>query len=957
MRGTLQFDAKFAETFSAEIAKIKSRKPTCDGTQELTSYQEAAVLACTVLDRLLVVHATGSGKTRAMHGVLDNKLGDIRPKVILVPDEPIKANFYSQVKRGDTNLAKFAKLNENEDTEITLNLTGSSLNDYKTAVEHYKRGIDRRMGYNAPLRASTFNDAYNLTKLTCSLSEALLKMASKQACFAAPPEKDTIFKPAYGLSKDKQVGHNPFNNKIVVVDEAHRLLENTKQNDILLEALRTADNAQIYFFTATPVDEKNLAVPNALLAVIKNTPFLNPSAEQQTLQASSSNHGYISFYYNFDEPFYPRTIPYLNVLHTPPDEPLSNVVVARIVFTELYGPNLKTYIKFHTEFLRKQNDKHIKAATALKTTSLYSDGQAARHVPSKLQYGTAAFFSKFNKFDCLIEHLTNETLKTVVLFTTGGLVAFQTFLERQHSDKLFTPEVGISRNVHQPQVGASLFKIGFLRDKRDKRRNETVLTAFNKSDNLTGTKLTVLCITEEFGTGVDFHAVRRIILTGPPQSASSYFQYIGRGLRMCKHFSLPPSERTMKVEMLVATFDANRTLGDLEQQEQQLHQQDLTVDEIMLVELRNDILLYRARMAEFSKDAIDKTWYHSEWASNLTSSDDLETVCRKRDESNQTDALSFTIQPPGQLLPDDAQTLPTSTTYPNTTNTTNNNNYNNNYNNYNPDDVACKDEVTTTEMANQHAVMSNFKNFQSAFQHFERFVQHSCVSYSKETGKLVFDFDGMLGWLVSNVFNGLTSLKVEMDELLVRYVDDDACAAALGVVKASVQQDELPLDMQKAIQTAVLARGVQRCLREFSQVLVVLASSIAKVSKTALLWPFVSVLLEDDFLGGARAAHVLAIDTLLRHMVDPREFGFVNPAYKHVNLSEAKRSSLKTTKQKASTLSKYMSDFAKDHLAAQALYIVRCALSQLLFFCSFCSFCTLELCFIVLFKLAQACPT
>ena len=248
----------------------------------------------------------------------------------------------------------------------------------------------------------------------------------------------------------------------------------------------------------------------------------------------------------------------------------------------------------------------------------------------------------------------------------------------------------------------------------------------------------------------------------------------------------------------------------------------------------------------------------------------------------------------------------------------------NNNNNNKPDNLAFM--VSTTEMANQHAVMSNFKTYKSAFEHFERFVQHSCVSYSKETGKLVFDFDGMLGWLVSNVFGNLPSLKVEMNDLLVRYVDDDACAAALGVVKASVQQDELPHDMQAAIQAAVLARGVQRCLREFSQVVVVLCSSIAKVSKSALLWPFVSVLLEDDFLGGARAAHVLAVDTLLRHMVDPREFGFVNPAYKHINLSEATRTSWKVPKQKASTLSKYMSDFAKDHLAAQALYIVRCLL-------------------------------
>jgi hypothetical protein len=232
-------------------------------------------------------------------------------------------------------------------------------------------------------------------------------------------------------------------------------------------------------------------------------------------------------------------------------------------------------------------------------------------------------------------------------------------------------------------------------------------------------------------------------------------------------------------------------------------------------------------------------------------------------------------------------------------------------------------EVSTNDMASQHSVMPNFQSARSAFDAFERFVQHSCVSYSSESGKMVFEFDNMLNWLKANVFGDLPSLKVEMDDLLVRYVDDDACAAALGVVKASVQQDEMPQDVQAAIRTAVLARGVQRCLREFSQVVVVLASSIANVGKTVLLWPFVSVLLEDDFLGGARAAHVLAIDTLLRHMVDPREFGFINPAYKHINLSDATRKALQTSTQKALDLSNHMSDFAKDHLSAQALCVVR----------------------------------
>ena len=701
LRGTNNFDDKFAVTFSEQVNHIKAQRPTCEGNQQLTNYQQGAVLACTVLDRLLIVHATGSGKTKTMHAMLDNKLGDIRPKVVLVPHESIMSNFYKDIEDGQTNLGKYAKLHKNGSTADTLEVKGPLLRSYREAVKKYVDSngtTTSNLGYNSPLRAYTFNDAYHWTKIDGQPQSAVRAMAVNEACFLAPPDKDTIFKDYYGLTaKDQQVEgslrRNPFNNKIIVVDEAHKLLEDTLQNSILLEALRTSRNSQIYFFTATPIDENTTpSAINPLLAVVKNKSFLSYDqqhvvANQTSIedQTGQNNQGYVSFYYNFDEPFYPRTIPYLNVLHAPPDVPLSTLVVARIVFTELYGENLKNYKEAHRAF---EHNTKSKADAARKATSFYSD-RGAYHMPSYMHSDVVKFYRVFNKFDCLVRHLTDRSLKTIVLFTTDGAAAFQKFLQAVHKDKMFTPSpTSLSRHVASNTTTSttsttSTFKIGFLRNEDDKN---VVLPAFNDASNLTGSKLAVLCITKAFGTGVDFHAVRRIILTGPPESASTYFQNIGRGLRLCKHYGLPHSERTLEVEMLVATFDDNRVLDDLEQ-----HQLDdnnnnlanLTVDEIMLIQLRHDIQTHRAKMAEFSKDAIDRTWYNSEWASQSGghTSDELYTVCLKRDESDPTDSLAGVVAAPDRVLPSDAQTTnyvapPTSNTYPSTNNNTNN--YNNN---------------------------------------------------------------------------------------------------------------------------------------------------------------------------------------------------------------------------------------------------------------------------------------
>jgi superfamily II DNA or RNA helicase len=646
--GTPSFDQAFGHAFRAQIAEIESLVPTCDDSQ-LKNYQQGAVLACTVLDRVLVVHATGSGKTRIMHSVLDNKLGDIRPKVVLVPNEKVRDNFYKDVVTYQTVMGKYATFNRrsNETTEDTLSLKQPLILEYKTRCQAYNISAttsNNNVAYNAPLRAFVFANAYHVATLSGNQTESFSKMEANKPCFKRVGDQYTIFKPDYGLTQnDRQNDEprlNPFNNKIIVVDEAHELLANTSENTILLEALRTAVNSQVYFFTATPVDESRQADKsnNPLLAVVKNQRFANLRRSQTDAQnlafvntqqtVTTTNHGFVSFYYKFDEPFYPRTIPFLNVLHLAPDEELPELVLGRIVFTKLHHENEAAY-----RLLHKSNqttiDKLVRA-----TTSKYNDSHAAHYTYNMLAK-KEDFFRSFNKLECMVKHLMTKLLKTVVVFTSDGAAAFQAFLKAKHASKLFEAQTSSAITRGYAPTSSSVqtdYKIGFLLHSDDQARRKAVLATFNDPNNLQGQKLGVLCVTQEFGTGTDFHAVRRIILTGPPRSASAYFQFIGRGLRLCKHFALPLEDRTMEVEILVATLESTRRLSDLE-----TITDGLTIDETMLVQLRNDVRKYRSDLAEFSKDAIDKSWYKAgrSASSFASSNDDLESMCDATTEDNQ----------------------------------------------------------------------------------------------------------------------------------------------------------------------------------------------------------------------------------------------------------------------------------------------------------------------------------
>ena len=78
---------------------------------KLQPYQEATAWLCQPhlpIERLLVCHRVGSGKTATMIQICDNYFDDKRPKVLIFPTNAVCANFYNEICGGKFLTNRFA---------------------------------------------------------------------------------------------------------------------------------------------------------------------------------------------------------------------------------------------------------------------------------------------------------------------------------------------------------------------------------------------------------------------------------------------------------------------------------------------------------------------------------------------------------------------------------------------------------------------------------------------------------------------------------------------------------------------------------------------------------------------------------------------------------------------------------------------------------------------------------
>lgn len=496
----------------------------------------------TTINRLLVVHRTGSGKTRTMIKVLDNYFYDPRPKIIIFPTQETTNNFYLQ-------LMSF----ENQYSNIVLN-------KYPNIIKH----LNTRTTYNESLKK-----VKNLLAMTGELNkfkQGLNQMAPLRAYRYSVAGGNSIFKgnkpndPIFKLNFTER-GHE-YSNKIILMDEIHNLispgmnLAKYRPKLITLKnALFRAKNSVLGGFTATPIVE-GLEKGKELLNIIKGT-------------TKGNNEGYISYFNDLPRTIYPKikiTKMYIPIQKESNDRSI-------IKKTEKPNSNFEAYAKAYKHRPKKSEIKNVESQI-LKMCNFINMG--AYYTQVRLWYEN--FEQNPEKWASKMYHVIKDIEKhkqksLILIHRRAGFKGLVKAFELISSSNLF------------PNCDFSCFSKAY--DKNDSKN----IKEFSKTNNLKGEKIKIfIADSSQFGEGVSFLGVRQLYLFNPSLNYSEYLQLRGRTIRACSsHHSLPPKQRKVNINICIGKIPKFKS-----------------IDSFLMKKLEKEEKKYKKQMSFFKTLAVDR---------------------------------------------------------------------------------------------------------------------------------------------------------------------------------------------------------------------------------------------------------------------------------------------------------------------------------------------------------------
>eukprot|EP00929_Paragymnodinium_shiwhaense_P103468 TRINITY_DN669_c0_g1_i1.p1 TRINITY_DN669_c0_g1~~TRINITY_DN669_c0_g1_i1.p1 ORF type:complete len:1118 (+),score=313.27 TRINITY_DN669_c0_g1_i1:103-3456(+) len=557
--GTDGFSAFAAKAMKAAGVASTPLQATLDTKAEcppMQPHQEAAAFLLhpkSPINRLLVDHPTGSGKTREMIEVLDSYFFDPRPKVPIFPKEPVCQNFYAELLRWpskyrdyfclvrpdlaarSSGLApKLPAVAETKDFDPNGLLTQTFAGLWKSRRSHRwdlqgleedeLRQICRQLRVVLELRGYFF-----MGKMRKSQREAFEKKHPGEHLPAGPlralrytsagggytrlRKEDGL--PASALLKigfDKGgLDNNVYSNKVVIMDEVHNLVRTqtvyAEQLTRLRDLLYRAKNSVIAGFTGTPIVSEPKE-GKQLLTIIKG---------REAMGRRAGDEGFISSFHMRPAPLFPRSFP-----PGVPDAVLTPNLRRQLIKTvTLAAEPLQRYELKRGKFY---GDQRLKAYCNMCVYfGSFHDGKTGQR--SRILENFQDCAPKLHK---IATDVIGDTSKALVLIQRNtGMSAFLEHLRAQAAT--CNPPFGVA-TMDQ-------------------------LAAFNAPDNLRGEKFRVIVAdTLTCSEGVSFFGVRRVLLADVPASPSAFVQSVGRAIRMYGHRGLSEEEQTVTTTVYVSQF-------------------------------------------------------------------------------------------------------------------------------------------------------------------------------------------------------------------------------------------------------------------------------------------------------------------------------------------------------------------------------------------------------------------
>lgn len=376
--------------------------------------------------------------------------------------------------------------------------------------------------------------------------------------------------------------HETFDNRLIIIDEAHNLKETTETETnklvaiALEEILKTANGITLVLLTATPMYDRfdeilyyfNLFLWNerklASNKLIKTSDIFDDAGNFKEGQEQVFR-GWCQDYVSFVRGENPFTFPFrLN----PPD----NLLALPDRKTDITGAPIQKQRKYLTltkSFVSPLQSAAIKGMTvrAISDSRLicvFPENKTFRETFDKADKGFKYKGEKFlapsqislysSKFG-LITRLLSESTGVAFVYSNvveSGAQLFAMCLE-EHG---FEPANGnqlLKETSGEIARGSKGKYVLFTSDISDAEIRKTLIQ-LKKPENADGSVIRVVIASPKVSEGVDFRFVRQIHVLDPWFNMSRIEQVLGRGMRTCSHSMLPFEQQNCTVYLHVCRY-------------------------------------------------------------------------------------------------------------------------------------------------------------------------------------------------------------------------------------------------------------------------------------------------------------------------------------------------------------------------------------------------------------------
>ena len=380
----------------------------------------------------------------------------------------------------------------------------------------------------------------------------------------------------------KQWIHETFDNRLIIVDEAHNLKETTETESnklvaiALEEILKTAEGVTLVLLTATPMYDKfdeilyyfNLFLWNERLLegnkLIKTSDIFDDAGNFKA-EKEQVFRKWCQDYVSFVRGENPFTFPFrLN----PPD----NLLALPDRTTDIQGNPIEKQRKYLTltkSFVSPLQAEAIKGMTVKAVSDprlicVYPENKTFRETFEKTAEGfkyrgekflapskVALYSSKFG----LITRILDQSTGVVFVYSNvveSGAQLFAMCLE-EHGFEPFSGTRLLKEPAEEVPKGSKGKYVLFTSDISDAEIRKT-LVQLKKPENADGSLIRVVIASPKVSEGVDFRFVRQIHVLDPWFNMSRIEQVLGRGMRTCSHSMLPFEQQNCTVYLHVCRY-------------------------------------------------------------------------------------------------------------------------------------------------------------------------------------------------------------------------------------------------------------------------------------------------------------------------------------------------------------------------------------------------------------------